>query len=295
MGFTPPHFPAAHRIVGDPALRLRFHPGVVEESPARTAQEVGPVQHELFSQLTVPAYPDSTEREATYLVKRSSIEQSLDLANVKRVELFQAYFPRKLVRQLALEVFSRYDGEFRYPIEAFTSARLRRTIDADRVAYTLEIKGPKTGGWRSKIARAEMSVPIERERYYELLPQASRGFVDKTRFVVTGHVWTKNKGATEVEAHIDFIHGTGQVLKDNRIWRWKPNRADFSKIDIELPSTKLLRALRSGKHDFEFLKDGAVEITALRRKDREILSTRRIARTGVDRKTRKTIARLTAA
>lgn len=295
LGLRPPHFPLAHRGVGDPTLRLRNPSETPNDSKLRISPETTPVQPERYNHLVVSPSRDSTEREATYLVKRSRIEQIVDLSKARQVELFQAYFPRKLVRQLAMEVFTRHEGELGYPIEAFSSARLRRTIDADQVSYALEIKGPKTGPWRAKIARPELSVPIDQGRYCELLPRASRGFVDKTRFIVTGQVWTKARQFTEVEAHIDFIHGTGQTLKGNRIWRWKPNRADFSKVDIELPSTKLLRALRSGRHDFEFLKEDAVEITSLRRKDREMLSTRRMARNGVDRKTRKAIARLTAA
>jgi hypothetical protein len=285
---------AAHRIVADPVLRFRFNPDAqLSASPLKLPETTAIAQP--FVELSLPHYTETTEREVTYLARRSYLEQALNFESLRKADIFQAYFPKKLLHELVVEVASKYAGDIGYSLDAFNSARVRRTIEGDKVSYSLEIKGPKRGGWRAKIARAEVILPITRERFYELLPSASRGFIDKTRYSVPGRIWSAKRGTIEVTAHIDLIHGTGRVRDGNRIWRWKSNKVDFSKIDIEIPSRKFLRALRNGNHDFEFLKNDSVEITALRRRDRQVLSTARLARNGIDRKVRKTISRAMAA
>lgn len=166
-----------------------------------------------------------------------------------------------------------------------TTGRLRKSVFAGTTTFLLELKGPKRGPTGKQIERHELQAPLSDEVYRSLLPFADAGRMQKTRYSLKGNAIDSKLGEHPLTAQIDIVNAAG-ALHD------EIERPTFATIDIELPHRRLLRSLRKGRHTFDVLRKDAVEISRAKRVHRNALSTKRIARDGIDRTCTTAIRRL---
>jgi CYTH domain-containing protein len=157
--------------------------------------------------------------------------------------------------------------------EEFSSARIRRTRHpGERPDYHLEFKGSKVEEENVRISRREASYTITSAEYKSLKEMAIAGAIRKRRYSIPGTIQVKNE-VLHVTAQIDCLQAAGKKLK--------AVVAAFNTVDIELHNAAHIHALRSGRHSFSFLPN-CVELSALDRKLVKPLTTRRIAKTGLE-------------
>lgn len=206
------------------------------------------------------------EVEVRYFVPEKLAES---LKKGDYVSIVQHYFPEKTVRSL----IKRFDIDERIADHnELTSARVRRTKEKDGPSrYELEFKGQKEEVHGALISRCEFSIEISKDLYDDLLPDATDGALKKRRYDIAGRI-SDSGTLVKVHGHLDSLRRAGNSLE--RL------PEPFWTIDIELPTTSLFRPLRSGRHNFSFLKQ-CVEIGTLDNDLRRSLRNSSIAKKGI--------------
>lgn len=238
-------------------------------------------------------HKDGREIEAKFFIPQDVVRKLIKGRPFSQIE--QRYFRssditpllRALVRGKRLcdgAVGAVASSEIQSP-EHFSSARIRRTRHPGaRPEYQIEFKGSKEGEPTARISRREISFSITSAEYKALKEVATAGAVRKRRYSIPGTIQVNNK-AIPVTAQVDCLLAAGKKL--SRV------EAQFDTVDIELHDTSHIHALRAGKHSFEFLQR-CIELSALDKELIKPLTTRRIAKAGLEDNALKALKKLGA-
>lgn len=221
------------------------------------------------------------ETEMRYFVPLSKLAESGLIEGVEPVRILQHYFPKSgvagLVSQFGLnERFDRTDE--------LSSARLRRSEGPAGTVFSIDFKSRKFEGAGGRISRIEISIPLSFEEYCSRLGNATSGTLEKLRYSIQGSVTMPGGDELALKAEVDLVCRAGNKGK-----RVDPS---FALVDIELPDGQIALRMREGKHSFEILKSGALELIQAPAELAEVLSTKRMAKHGLGRDERQAIGKL---
>lgn len=227
----------------------------------------------------VPSAP--LEIELRFFVSLERIKECGALQGIEPLRIRQDYFPERRIPSLleSYRVYERFDVG-----DEITSARLRRTERSGNVQYSIELKGSKRPSEEGKISRVEISIPIEKSEYKRLSTKATAGSLEKLRYEIEGMLLCPTEGPVAVTAQIDMLERAGKSRQKVK--------TDYVTVDVEIPSLSAAGPLRRGLHSFDFLRDGAVDLSTSDDALSDAMSTRRLAREGITRRAKKAIRKL---
>lgn len=229
------------------------------------------------------------ELELRYLLKLSDVRDLFKKGGVTSKILEQRYFPKEALPRiviLAKEAHGLSDNQIAE--KKFSSARLRKVTRVGKTPrYFLELKSNKTGPSSLKLSRAELSVPLSRSDYIRLLPSAHAGLVRKKRLIFEGEISVSGDRTIPCRLQVDYWLKAGKRIPSGT----PSQKFGFVTADLELPSQKLARLVRLGRHSISML-DKSMELSALPAEQQSILSNRRLACKGFDKDARSQIRRL---
>jgi len=147
--------------------------------------------------------------------------------------------------------------------DVFTSARVRRIVEAGSEQFLIEFKSPKAS---DRVSRFEFGVQIDEESFKRLRDDYSIGCLRKLRYLIPGTV------TTDTEKRRAFIELDRVLDAGNPA---TPPATPFFTADIE--GTKaFLEAVREGRHSFEWLKE-CVMLSFAENRIRKPLTNKRLA------------------
>lgn len=243
-----------------------------------------------FEGVSLPPFTELIEREVKFFVPLKQLNKVLDFSELNRQEVFQHYFPESYFPKV-----KKILGELGFngpELKEITRARIRHIQMDGLDGYFLQVKGPKSTWRKMRMERIEISFQITQEMYERLLPEASAGSISKLRFVVKGKVEAKKGVQTPVKGQIDYILAAGKRRKDGTPPPVKIKPLLGVLVDFELPQRALALALERGRHDFEFLGDGAINVSRQSKDIQDALSTSHLAKSGYDKRAAKAAERL---
>ena len=206
--------------------------------PPQISDATGPAAHELGSLRPAPV-----ESELKFYVPpelgHSVISASIHNDRKSPVFIEQHVLEPKKLPKLLRE-FS--VGDEVSNADVFTSARVRRIVEAESERFLIEFKSPKAS---DRLSRFEFGVHIVEERFKRLRDDYSIGCLRKLRYLIPGTVTTET-GKRRAFIELDRVLDAGNPAK--------PLATPFFTADIE--GTKaILKAVREGRHSFDWLKE----------------------------------------
>jgi len=220
------------------------------------------------------------EIEAKFFLPRTLAKKLTSSARFMQIE--QRYFKRELIKSL-LEEFIVPNRSGPIDLSGLSIARIRRTREPGQEAkYFIEFKGEKGGSNTARISRREISEPITAKDYKALKERATAGILRKRRYSIPGTITIDGRSIAAV-AQIDCLQAAGKKLHKVK--------TKFDTVDIELQDPAHIDALRSGHHSFSFLAR-SIELSANNGRLAKVLTTRRIAKNGLDPDAVKAIKKL---
>lgn len=233
------------------------------------------------------------EIEAKFFLPRALAKKITGAMPFTQIE--QRYFKRNFVRPLLERFLGETNGSStdrdlainrEIPLierSDFSIARIRRTrYPGKQPTYFIEFKGAKTGDKGTRISRREISLPISAKHYKALKEEATAGTIRKRRYAVSGTITIAGVAIPAV-AQIDSLQAAGKKLHKVT--------TKFDTIDIELGDPSHIHALRAGHHSFRFLSS-CIELSSYNEKLGKPLTTRRIAKNGLQQDGLKAIKKL---
>ncbi len=237
-----------------------------------------------------------SEKERRYFAPISDIDSRFDLSSLESVLITQSYFPKE-IGEVVLTLVSELDRRVSFDEEASVKQiRLRESCPEGGGTPTYELVVKSKHHEHGETEVDELTISLSEQSYERLLSHATNGTVQKRRYHLPVEVVSVAKGMEkqgEVAKQLCFeIDVPLAQSKDGGVQDLSP--LQYTMADLEVDDPEVMEALRKGQIRTQF-SEISLDISNDQGKLgelRKVLSWKRIASKGIDKKARKSLTKL---